>query len=102
MEEYNKIISELQDFLMGVNDLKRWRASHFQVSVLQSLFFLFVTCIFYIVILRIGVTKELFFMALFCNSLKDAFYYVKQMQAIRKFEREFDYFLSKQPLQVTD
>lgn len=53
------------------------------------------TCIFYIIILRIGVTRELFFMALFCNALKDAIYYAKEMQSMRKFEREFEYFLSK-------
>jgi hypothetical protein len=57
--------------------------------------FLFVTILFFIICLKIGVAKELFFMGLFCNSIKDAIYYVKEMSTMRKFDKEYNYFLSK-------
>lgn len=95
MDEYNRTIHELQDFTMALDEFNKGRSSHFYVSFLQTLFFLFVTCLFYIICVKLDVTKELFFMGLFCNSIKDAIYYVKQMSTIRKLDKDYNYFLSK-------
>lgn len=100
MEEYERTVSELRDFLMTINDFKKKRASNFFFSMLQTLFLLFCACLFYILHVKIDFLKEIVFLPLYCNAIKDVVYYVKLMNSMRRFQMEFDYFMKESYLEI--
>lgn len=95
IEEYQRTVSDLHDFLTALMDFKKKRAHQFLFSILQSLFLIFCTGMFFILHLKINFMQEIVFLPLYCNAIKDAVYHLKEMTSIRKFQREFNYFISK-------
>jgi hypothetical protein len=50
---------------------------------------------FYVLYLRIEFLKEIVFLPLYCMALKDAVFHLKEMGSLRKFNKEYGFFMSK-------
>jgi hypothetical protein len=94
-DEYLRIINDLQDFLIELHDLKKKRAQSYFFSLLQTMFLLFCAVLFYILHLKIDFVKEIVFLPLYCISVKDAIYHLKELNTLRKFHKQFKSFLGK-------
>ena len=94
-DDYQRIIAELQDFLIELNDLKKKRAQSYLFSILQTLFLLFCSTMFFVLQIKIEFIKEIIFLPLYCIAIKDSIFHVKETQTLRKFEKEFKGFISK-------
>ena len=97
-DEYFKYISELQDFLLELHDFKKKRAQQYLFSVLQTLFLLFCSAIFYILHMKIDFIKEIVFLPLYCICVKDGIQSLKTIKINAKFFKKFKFFISKYPL----
>ena len=94
-DEYFKLISELQDFLLELHDFKKKKAHQYLFSVMQTLFLLFCSAIFYILHMKIDFIKEIVFLPLFCMCVKDGVQKVKTIQMNAKFFKQFKLYISK-------
>ena len=94
-DEYFKLISELQDFLLELYDFKKKKAHQYLFSVMQTLFLLFCSVIFYILHMKIDFIKEIVFLPLFCMCVKDGVQKVKTIQMNAKFFKQFKLYISK-------
>ena len=95
IEEYDAVVSELKDFLLGLKEFKKKRAQQYFFSMLQTLFLVFCSSMFYLLHLKIEFVPEIVLLPFYCNALKDSLYYLKEMSALRKFTREYRPFISK-------
>lgn len=94
-DEYFKLINELLDFLLELHDFKKKKAQQYLFSMMQTLFLLFCSVIFYILHLKIDFIKEIVFLPLYCMCVKDGVQGVKTIQANTKFFKQFKLFISK-------
>ena len=67
----------MQDFLLELHDFKKKKAQQYLFSVMQTLFLLFCSVIFYILHLKIDFIKEIVFLPLYCMCVKDGVQGVK-------------------------
>ena len=88
------MIGDLQNFLLELNDFKKKRTQQYFFSSMQTLFLLFCAVVFYILHLKIQFIKEIVFLPLYCMSVKDAIYHVKELQGLRKFQKQFKKYIS--------
>ena len=81
--------------MIELNELKKKRAQSYLFSILQTLFLLFCSTVFLVLQIKIEFIKEIVFLPLYCISIKDSIFHVKETQTLRKFEKEFKGFISK-------